>query len=125
MKNVQRKKLTRRGLPSEVRLSLKVSQAKKAEEIVVLDLRGIASFTDYFVIMSSNSIRQNIAIYQAIEESLGREGVFPLGVEGEINGEWVLMDYGHFIIHIFSRRARDYYSLEKLWQDAPSLSLKT
>lgn len=124
MKNVQGKKLTRRGLPSEVRLSLKVSQAKKAEEIVVLDLRGIASFTDYFVIMSGNSIRQNIAIYQAIEERLGREGVFPLGVEGEINGEWVLMDYGHFIIHIFSRRARDYYSLEKLWQDAPSLSLK-
>lgn len=124
MKNVQGKKMTRRGLPSEVRLSLKVSQAKKAEEIVVLDLRGIASFTDYFVIMSGNSIRQNIAIYQAIEESLGREGIFPLGVEGEINGEWVLMDYGHFIIHIFSRRARDYYSLEKLWQDAPSLSLK-
>lgn len=124
MKNVQGKKLTRRGLPSEVRLSLKVSQAKKAEEIVVLDLRGIASFTDYFLIMSGNSIRQNIAIYQAIEERLGREGVFPLGVEGEINGEWVLMDYGHFIIHIFSRRARDYYSLEKLWQDAPSLSLK-
>lgn len=124
MKNVQGKKLTRRGLPSELRLSLKVSQAKKAEEIVVLDLRGIASFTDYFIIMNGNSIRQNIAIYQAIEESLGREGVFPLGVEGEINGEWVLMDYGHFIIHIFSRRARDYYSLEKLWQDAPSLSLK-
>ncbi len=124
MKNVQGKKLTRRGLPSEVRLSLKVSQAKKAEEIVVLDLRGIASFTDYFVIMHGNSTRQNIAIYQAIEESLAKEGIFPLGVEGEVNGEWVLMDYGHFVIHIFSRRARDYYALEKLWQDAPSLSLK-
>lgn len=125
MSRTQPKKFTRRSLPADVRLCLKISQAKKAENIVVLDLREISSFTDYFVIMHGNSTRQNVAIYQAIEEILGKEKVFPLGVEGQEHGEWILMDYGHFIIHIFSRRARDYYALEKLWGDAPSLSLKS
>lgn len=119
------KKFTRRNLPAEVRLSIRVSLAKKAEDIVVLDLRGIASFTDYFIIMCGKSARQNQAIYQAIEENLGKEKVFPLGIEGETSGEWILMDYGHFIIHIFSIRAREYYALEKLWGDAPFLSIKS
>lgn len=119
------KKFTRRNLPAEVRLSLKICQAKKAEDIIVLDLRGLASFTDFFIIMHGNSSRQNQAIYQAIEENLGKQRIFPLGVEGETSGEWILMDYGHFIIHIFSRRARDYYALEKLWGDAPSLAIKS
>jgi len=119
------KKFTRRQLPAEVRLSLKISQAKKAENIVVLDLRGLASFTDFFIIMHGNSTRQNQAIYQAIEENLGKERVFPLGIEGETGGEWILMDYGHFIIHIFSKRAREYYALEKLWGDAPSLTIRS
>jgi ribosome-associated protein len=121
----KRKKFTRRQLPAEVRLSLKISQAKKAENIVVLDLRGLASFTDFFIIMHGNSTRQNQAIYQAIEENLSKERIFPLGIEGETGGEWILMDYGHFIIHIFSRRAREYYALEKLWGDAPSLTIKS
>ncbi len=120
-----KKKLTRRSLPAEVRLSLKISQAKKAVEIVVLDLREISSFTDYFIIMHGNSTRQNIAIYQAIEENLSQENIFPLGVEGEVNGEWILMDYGHFIVHIFSPRAREYYALEKLWGDAPALHINS
>ncbi len=119
------KKLTRRSLPAEVRLSIKVSLAKKAENIVVLDLREIASFTDFFIIMHGNSTRQNQAIYQAIEENLGKERIYPLGIEGETAGEWILMDYGHFIIHIFSLKAREYYALEKLWGDAPSLSIKS
>lgn len=119
------KKLTRRNLPAEVRLSLKVSLAKKAEDIVVLDLRGLASFTDFFIIMHGHSTRQTQAIFQAIEENLSKERVFPLGIEGEKGGEWILMDYGHFIVHIFSPRAREYYALEKLWGDAPSLAIKS
>lgn len=115
-------KLTKRGLPPEVRLSVKASQAKKAEDILVLDLRGIASFTDYFVIMTGNSSRQNLAIYENIEQELSKGRVFPLGVEGKERAEWILIDYGNFIIHVFSRRARDYYALEKLWGDAPRLS---
>lgn len=113
------KKLDKRSLAKHVKMSVKASQAKKAEEIVVLDLQGISSFTDYFVIMQGNSKRQNIAIYENIEKELKADSVRPLSVEGRKNAEWILMDYGSFIIHIFSKEAREYYLLEKLWGDAP------
>ncbi|MBC7362547.1 MAG: ribosome silencing factor [Candidatus Aminicenantes bacterium] len=115
------KKFTKRSLPKEVKLSIKASQAKKAEEICVLDLRELTSFTDFFVIMHGNSSRQNVAIYENIEQELSKEKIKPFGVEGLENAEWILLDYGSFIVHIFSKRARDYYALEKLWADAPRL----
>jgi ribosome-associated protein len=113
------KKLDKRSLAKHVKISVKASCAKKAEDIVVLDLRDISSFTDYFVIMQGNSKRQNIAIYESIEKELKNEKIRPLSIEGRENAEWILMDYGNFIIHIFSKEAREYYSLEKLWGDAP------
>ena len=113
------KKLDKRTLAKYVKISVKASQEKKAENIVVLDLHEISSFTDYFVIMQGNSKRQNIAIYESVEKELKTENIKPLSVEGRESGEWILMDYGYFIIHIFSKEARDYYSLEKLWGDAP------
>jgi ribosome-associated protein len=112
-------KLAKRSLPSEVKLSVKASQAKKAEEILVLDLRNLSSFTDFFVIMTGNSSRQNVAIYESIEQELKRGNTAPIGVEGKDLAEWILMDYGNFVVHVFSKRAREYYSLEKLWGDAP------
>jgi ribosome-associated protein len=115
------KKFTKRSLPKEVRLSIKISQAKKAEEICVLDLRELTTFTDYFIIMHGNSSRQNVAIYQSLEEELRKENIKPFGVEGLENAEWILLDYGSFIVHIFSQRAREYYALEKLWADASRL----
>ena len=122
MTNDAAKKLTKRSLPSEVRLSVKASQAKKAEDILVLDLRDLTSFTDFFVIVTGNSSRQNVAIYESIEQDLKRQQTRPLGVEGKELAEWILMDYGNFVVHVFSRRARDYYSLEKLWGDAPKVA---
>jgi len=122
MTNDITKKLTKRGLPSEVRLSVKASQAKKAEDILVLDLREITSFTDFFVIVTGNSSRQNVAIYESIEQDLKKKKTRPLGVEGKEVAEWILMDYGNFVVHVFSRRAREYYSLEKLWGDAPKVA---
>ena len=115
-------KLTRKSLPPEVRLSVKASQDKKAEDIVVLDLRDVSSFTDFFVIVTGNSNRQNTAIYESIEQELKRGGLMPIGVEGRDLAEWILIDYGSFIVHVFSKHARGYYSLEKLWGDAPRLS---
>jgi ribosome-associated protein len=115
-------KLAKRSLPSEVKLSVKASQAKKAEEILVLDLRNLSSFTDFFVIMTGNSSRQNVAIYESIEQELKRGNTAPIGVEGKDLGEWILMDYGNFVVHVFSKRAREYYSLEKLWGDAPRVA---
>lgn len=113
------KKLDKRSLIKHVKMSVKASQAKKAEDIVVLDLQGISSFTDYFIIMQGNSKRQNLAIYENIETELKNENIRPLSIEGRKNAEWILMDYGSFIIHIFSKEAREYYYLEKLWGDAP------
>jgi ribosome-associated protein len=116
------KKLTKRSLPREVKISLEASQAKKGENLIVLDLRGISSFTDFFVIMHGNSPRQNIALYESIEQELKKENIKPLSVEGKKHAEWVLMDYGNFIVHVFSKKAREYYSLEKLWGDASKLT---
>jgi len=115
-------KLARKSLPQEVRLSVKACQEKKGEDIVVLDLRQVSTFTDYFVIVTGNSSRQNQAISEAIEQELKKGRLMPLGVEGKDQAEWILIDYGSFIVHVFSRQARGYYSLEKLWGDAPRLS---
>lgn len=115
------KTITKRGLPSDVKAVVKAGQAKKGEEILVLDLRDAAAFTDFFVIMHGNSSRQNAAISETIEQELKASGVRPLGVEGTQHGEWILMDYGNFVVHIFSKQARDYYLLEKLWGDAPKI----
>lgn len=112
-------KLDKRSLVKHVKMSIKASREKKAEHIVVLDLRNVSSFTDYFVIMQGNSTRQNMAIYESIEQKLKKENIKPLSIEGRKNAEWILMDYGYFIIHIFSKEAREYYYLEKLWGDAP------
>ncbi|MGD8534539.1 MAG: nicotinate-nucleotide adenylyltransferase [Candidatus Aminicenantes bacterium] len=114
--------MTKRSLPPEVKISVKASLAKKGEELVILDLRGIASFTDFFIILHGNSSRQNKAIYESVEKELKENNVKPLSVEGGERAEWILMDFGSFIVHIFSREAREYYSLEKLWGDAPKLT---
>ncbi len=116
------KQFTKRSLPPEVKLSVKACQAKKAEDILVLDLRGISTFTDFFVIMTGNSSRQNVAIYEGIEQELKKEKFLPLGVEGKEHAEWILMDYGSFVVHVFSKSAREYYLLEKLWGDAPKVA---
>jgi len=111
-------KPSKRNLPQEVKISVKASLAKKGEGLVVLDLRGISSFTDFFIITHGNSPRQNIALYENVEQELKKANIRPLSIEGKENAEWILMDYGNFIVHVFSKRAREYYSLEKLWGDA-------
>ena len=112
------KTITKRSLPREIKISVKASQAKKGEKLLVLDLRGLTSFTDFFIIMQGNSARQNLALYKNVEQELKKENITPLSIEGKDNAEWILMDYGYFIVHVFSNTAREYYSLEKLWGDA-------
>lgn len=117
--NPNLRKLDKRNLPAVLKAAVKAALDKQAEDILVLDLRTISAFTDYFIILHGNSGRQNAAIAEAVEFELKQARHRPLGVEGKSNGEWILIDYGFFIIHIFSRAARDYYALEKLWADAP------
>jgi len=119
---ISKKRTTKRSLPSEVKASVKASLEKMGEELVVLDLRGIASFTDFFIIMHGNSSRQNTAIYESVKKEMKKQKIKPLSVEGRERADWILMDFGSFIVHVFSKEAREYYSLEKLWGDAPKFS---
>jgi ribosome-associated protein len=113
------KKLDKRGLPAALKATAKAALDKKAEDLRILDLRHTSAFTDYFVLMHGNSGRHNAALCDAVEEALRKAKIRPLGIEGKLHGEWILMDFGSFIVHIFSRTARDYYAMEKLWADAP------
>jgi ribosome-associated protein len=115
------KKITKRNLPAEIRLAAKTGEDKKAEGLCVLDLRDLSSFTDFFIIMNGNSSRHNLALMEGIEEELKKTGLRPLSIEGRETAEWLLMDYGYFLVHVFSPSARDYYSLDKLWGDAPKV----
>lgn len=101
--------------------AVRAAQSKKATDIRVLDLRGITSFADYFVICSGSNPRQIQAISDEIGKQLVETGQRALAVEGYQNADWVLADYGDYIIHIFSERARAYYDLEYLWREAKQL----
>ncbi|MEE9264676.1 MAG: ribosome silencing factor [Vicinamibacteria bacterium] len=107
----------------ELRVAVKASQEKKAADLVVLDLRGLASFTDFFLLASGTSNRQLKAIADAVEEALASKGIKPGHVEGYSLGDWILMDYVDFVVHIFTPRSRTYYNLERLWGDAERLAI--
>jgi ribosome-associated protein len=94
------------------------AEAKQAKDITVLDLRDITTFADFFLIASGANARQIQAIANEIELQLKQIGEYPHSVEGYQNAEWVLLDYGDFLIHIFTEKARQYYDLERLWRDA-------
>ena len=96
---------------------------RKAEEVVALDVRKVASFADTFVLATGRSDRQVRAIADGIRDALSNEGEKALGVEGYDEGRWVLMDFGDAIVHIFQPDVRKYYDLERLWNDAASLAL--
>jgi len=89
----------------------------------VLDLREVTSFTDYFIICSASNPRQGHAISDEIHKQLKQTGELPVSVEGYEQADWILMDYGDFIVHVFSETARSYYDLERLWRHAKSLDL--
>jgi ribosome-associated protein len=94
------------------------AQAKKAADIVLLDIKSVADFTDYFLICSGTSSRQVQAISDEIELRMGEAGLKPAHVEGYNHAEWVLLDYLDFVVHIFSEAARRFYDLERLWKTA-------
>jgi len=103
---------------AEILWAIEAAQDKKAEHLTVLDMRGMSAFSEYFLICSGQSHPQLEAIRDAIEERLDRVGVHIRHAEGRAGSEWVLLDYGSFVVHIFSERARLYYDLERLWRAA-------
>jgi ribosome-associated protein len=102
--------------------ALLIAQAgldKKAEDVTVLDVRGLTSYADYFVVMTADSDRQASAIADGIEQLMKAEGVTKVGVEGYEGGRWILVDYGDVVAHVMNRESRGFYDLEGLWADAP------
>lgn len=96
---------------------------KKAFEIEVLDLQGLTSIADFFVICSATNERQTGAIADEVRERVREQaGARPLVVEGERPGHWVLLDYGDFVVHVFTQETRRFYGLERLWGDAPNVT---
>jgi ribosome-associated protein len=97
---------------------------KKALEPVLLDVRGATSYTDFILVVSGRSDRQVQAITDGIVARMAAEGVRPLGVEGDREGQWVLIDLGDVVVHVFFHQLREFYDLEGLWSDAPRLQLE-
>jgi ribosome-associated protein len=98
---------------------------KKAIDIVALDLRAVAGYTDFFLICSGGSDRQTKAIHDGIHEGMKKDhGVLPRRVEGLGQARWILMDYLDCVVHVFTPDMRDYYRLEQLWGDVPRLELE-
>ncbi len=97
---------------------VRAAESKKAGDIRVLDVRGVASFTDFFILCTAYNPRQSQAISDEIVEQLKKLGRVPLSVEGYEHAEWILADYGDYVVHIFSEQARLYYDLERLWRHA-------
>ena len=106
-------------LPKPVATAVAAAREKKASDVVVLDLRKAAGFTDYFVICTGNNPRQIGAIADAVRETLKKDlGERPALAEGVDRSEWILLDYFNFVVHIFSRDCRSFYALERLWGNA-------
>ncbi len=111
------------GLDERVLAALHAASEKKAIDPVVLDLREIASFTDYFVIVSGANERQVQAISDEIYETLKKSGHAAARVEGYKTAEWILLDYGDFVVHVFEQKGRKFYDLERLWRESKRVEL--
>ncbi len=110
--------MTADTLRPELRWAIEAAQNKKAAGVTLLDLTGLGAFTNYFLVCTGFSTPQVRAICDGIEESLQAHGFRPLSREGRKGAEWLLLDYGNFIVHIFSERLREFYDLERLWRQA-------
>jgi len=107
-------------------LALAIAKAgidKKAEQVLLLDVRGLTSYADYFVVMTADSDRQAGAIADHVETEMKAAGVTKVGVEGYEGGRWILVDYGDVVAHVMNKEAREFYDIEGLWADAPRLTI--
>jgi ribosome-associated protein len=109
--------------PQEIAAAAAAAGAKSAHDIVVLDVTEVSGITSYFLICSAQSDRQVKAIVGAVEQGVAEvDGTRPLAIEGADTYEWVLMNYGYFLVHVFQQETREFYELERLWRDAPRAS---
>jgi len=99
-----------------------LAQEKLAEDVVILDMRPVCSYTDFFVVASGRNARQTKAIYDEVREKLkAEEGIVPQHVDGEREATWIVADYLDLVLHVFTPEARQFYRLEELWGDVPAI----
>ncbi|HEX9053023.1 MAG TPA: ribosome silencing factor [Anaeromyxobacter sp.] len=111
------------GRPTAVAIA-KAALDKKAEDVTVLDVRGLTGYADYFVLMTADSDRQASAIADHVEQAMKAAGISKVGVEGYETGRWILLDYGDVVAHVMSKESRGFYDLEGLWADAPRFAVE-
>ena len=116
------KRVTDEEIARRVGEAVSAVEDRQAIDLKVLDLAQVSDFTDYFLICSGANERQVQAIAEAVDESLRRGKVRPLHQEGMNGGNWILLDYGDFIVHVFRDETRRFYALERLWSDAPEVT---
>ena len=105
------------------KLAADAAEGRKARDVVVLDIRGLSVIADYFIICSANSRIQVQAIADAVKEKLEERGLRCRGVEGKDEAKWILIDFGDVVVHVFLEEERAFFGLERLWGDAPRLSV--
>jgi ribosome-associated protein len=110
-------------MPDEVQRAIEAALDKKAQDLIVLDLRHTPAFTDFFVVCTGLNQRQVKAIADAVETSLKAAGIRPAHTEGYDRADWVLMDFFTFIVHVFTPQTRAFYALERLWGDAERIEI--
>jgi ribosome-associated protein len=103
--------------------AVRAAEEKKALDIKVLDLTGVSSFTDFFVICTGSGSKQNQAISDEVAMRMKKRGELPLSVEGYSTAEWILTDYGDLVVHTFTPKARTYYDLERLWREGKPVEI--
>jgi len=118
-----RKRPVARGISADLTAALAATLEKKAEDVVVLDLTKASAFTDFFVVCTGTNRRQVQAIADGVQEALARRGTKPALIEGYDRGDWILIDYFDFIVHVFMPATREFYSLERLWGDAQRIEV--
>ncbi len=122
MKQLKKEVQDKTGL-ERVQICVQAALDTKAEDLVVLDVQGIASFTDYFIIMSGRSTRHVQGLAEALEAAMRSKRISSAKAEGIQEGMWVLLDFGDVVVHIFYHEQRSFYDLEGLWHDAPRIEI--
>ena len=110
-------------LPPLVTAAARAALDKKAEHVLALDLRPVADFTDFFLLLTGHNQRQLVAIADAVTETLRASGLRPSHVEGYPRQEWILLDYGDFVVHVMTPKSRSFYDLERLWGGSERLEV--
>lgn len=116
--------MTKKKLDPSIKVFISAALGRKAQDLVILDVRELTSFTDAFLICSGKSNRQVSAIAEHIKTDLKKQKISPISVEGLKDGQWILMDYGHIIVHIFLEPVREFYDLEGFWSNAEQVSIE-